>query len=101
MTVHEVMPNSQLQKMLLLYLCRLFSSALGLIDEPKEYGPIRLVCAGEELLDIMKKSGIITPVLEQVLLDLNEKKEDLFKNPHDLRAFLEEVLSNLCKQLGL
>lgn len=101
MADHEVTQHSRLQRMLLLYVCRLFSSSLGLIDEPKEYGPIRLFCAAEELLDIMKETGMTTVAIEGILPDLKRKKEALFKNQADLRAFLEELTRELCLQFEL
>lgn len=95
---HEL-SKDEIKKCFLSYICYLFSAAYGLIKEPKAYGPIRLLCAAEKLLEILKEINLTDDYLENLLLSINEKKDELLSDGVKMEKFLEEVSLNLAVKL--
>lgn len=82
------------------YVCYLFSSALGLYIEPKEYGPMRLLFAGEKVIKILDKINFCDNYLRQLLVKINKNKEFLLQDDETLKRFLEEESKNLAAYLS-
>jgi hypothetical protein len=51
---------------LLLLIGFMLTSAHGLVDEPKSYGPARLVEAAGRLLDMMEERGMLDDSLKEI-----------------------------------
>lgn len=52
----------------------LVTSARELIDDPKSYGPLRLMESTKRLIAIMEKNGISDEKLESVVKEIDEGK---------------------------
>lgn len=81
------------------YLCYLASSAVGLVDEPKLYGPLRLVDAAERLIGIMEELGLGDPFLGNLRLHLAREKEKVMTDEEGFLAFLQELVDKLSAEL--
>jgi len=70
-------------------LCYMASSARGLLDEPAQYGPFRLIDAVSRLIEIMEAEGPEDEVLTNVRKSIENGKylvmvdEDAFKKMLD------------------
>lgn len=72
------------------YIGYIFSTALGLFEEPKEYGPMRLLFVAEKAIDLFEKLGFCDEFLKQLLITINENKEFLLLDYKNLEKFIEE-----------
>lgn len=60
------MTTEDLTGELLLLIGFMLTSAHGLVDEPKSYGPARLVEAAGRLLDMMEERGMLDDSLKEI-----------------------------------
>ena len=81
------------------YLSYLVSSALGLINEPKAYGPLRFLCAIEKLLDLLREIGLNDDEMNELLRHIEEQKEELMSDESKLKSFLLDVSLDLVGKL--
>ncbi|MDI6894713.1 MAG: DUF6092 family protein [Bacillota bacterium] len=81
------------------YLCYLASSAAGLVDEPRLYGPFRLVDAAERLIDIMSELGWSDPFLNELHDFIAREKDGVMTDEEGFVAFLNQVVDRLATEL--
>lgn len=81
------------------HLCYLASSAVGLVEEPKLYGPLRLVDAAEQLLGIMEELGWADPFLRDLRSFVASEKEKAMIDEQGFMAFLHELVNMLAAEL--
>jgi len=74
----------------------LITSARGCVDEPKIYGPLRLLDAAVRVIDIMEKEGRATPEVLR-LRELIEEALDVLM--HDEEEFVRRM-DNLSRELA-
>ena len=90
------MNSDELEAGVIGLICFLAVSARGLVDEPKIYGPLRLMEATQKLSDLAKKCGVRHALLTEVAkriegypLDaLPEGEEEFIRFMDDLVALL-------------
>ncbi|MDQ7793562.1 MAG: DUF6092 family protein [bacterium] len=76
-------------------LCYLAASARGLMSEPAEYGPLRLMEAASRLIGAMTAAGMGDPGLEQALRQIERGKEELMSGLDSFAELADAVLEAL------
>ena len=77
----------------------MLSSARGLMDEPREYGPFRLVDTAERLISILEKYGFADEFLQKQRLKIEEGKYSVMEGEDKFRKFLDELMVEFAKEL--
>jgi hypothetical protein len=90
------MSDEALRQDLFLLVGYLLTSAHGLYDEPKGYGPFRLLDAAGRLLATMQCHGLADPFLNQL-----EKSIAVERVGHSDDEQLRAVLDNLCAEYAV
>ena len=67
----------------------LLTSARGCVDEPKMYGPFRLLDASRRLIDLLEARGLADGFLGQIRIKMDEA-EDLM-DLKDEKRFIESL----------
>ena len=90
--------SNETNKMFIRYISYLFSAALGLLDEPDDYGPTRLLTAAEKLLEALEEADLECEYFDQLLDDICENKELLLQDQNALKNFLENKSKELVRK---
>ena len=83
-------PNPQEQAVRLL--CFMVSSARGLLDEPKLYGPRRLVDATEQLLSLLEQAGIYDRSWDELKEFIHSNRGHMQRDAEHAREFLDSLM---------
>lgn len=75
--------------------CYLVSSARGLVDEPKAYGPLRLVDAASRLIGLLERMGLAGDGLRQAGGSLDALRHEGATDEAALIAGLDAVIGRL------
>ena len=67
----------------------LLTSARGCVNEPKMYGPFRLLDASKRLIDLLDARGLADEFLEQIRIKLNEVER--LMDQEDQKNFVESL----------
>jgi hypothetical protein len=92
------MNEESLRQDLFLLVGYLLTSAHGLFDEPKGYGPFRLVDAAGRLLTAMEAHGLADPFLVQ-LEEAVEAERVGHSDDEQLRAVLDDLCTEYAAEL--
>lgn len=84
--------NAQLKAQAIKLLCFMISSAHGLLDEPKLYGPRRLVDAAEKLLELLEGTDIYDPSWRELANHIRSGKNHMQRDEDYSREFLDSVM---------
>jgi hypothetical protein len=76
----------------------LLTSAHGLYDEPKGYGPFRLLDAAGRLLSIMGSHGLTDPFLEHLAEQIETERVG-HSDDEQLRAALDTLVTEYAVEL--
>lgn len=76
------------------------SSARGLIDEPKEYGPLRLIESIERLVDILDEEELIEnqEIYLKIREEIEEKKYSVMSDMDEFTELLDDIVVELAKE---
>lgn len=77
----------------------LLTSARGCIDEPKMYGPFRLVDAGKRLIDILDERGLADVFLKQIRTKLDETEGIDIGDEERFIKSLDDLILAMVKQV--
>lgn len=80
-------------------LCFMAASAEGCVDEPKLYGPLRLVEAMERLIKIMEEEDAAGTFLLDEKKKIEENKKLTTSGEEEFVNFLEELVSDFAEKL--
>jgi len=80
---------------LLAFLSYLAVSARGCLDEPKDYGPFRLVDAMSRLIAICQAASLSGEGWVELQAFIDDHKLDVMDNTADFTAFLDEVVARV------
>jgi len=72
-------------------LCYILTSARGLMDEPKMYGPFRLLDAASRLISILEKYNMADDFLIEERKRIEEGKYSVMDEEEKFREFWEQV----------
>ena len=80
--------------------CYMASSARGLIDEPEEYGPLRLIESMERLIDILENEGYIEneKVYREIKEEIEERKYSVMSDMDEFTELLDDIVVELAKE---
>jgi hypothetical protein len=84
-----------LQFELLAFLSYMAVSARGCLDEPKDYGPFRLVDAMSRLIAICQAANLSGEGWVELQAFIDANKLDVMDSTADFTAFLDEVVARV------
>lgn len=95
------MKSEQLESGVIRLLCFLAVSARELVDEPKIYGPMRLVEAAQRLVELAEDSGIRHDLLTEVAQRIEAFPLDaLPEGEEEFVGFMDEIVVLLATWVG-
>jgi len=79
----------------------LATSARGCVDEPRLYGPFRLIDALSRLIDLPKYAPCLKEdaFLKRVKAEIDEKKFSVMFDPDEFKEFLDGIVRQFAKEL--
>lgn len=80
-------------------LCYVLTSARGLIDEPKIYGPFRLIETASRLILILEKHDMADEFLKKERKKIDEEKHSVMKSEEKFRGFLDKLILEFTEEL--
>lgn len=78
--------------------CYMSSSARGLVDEPKLYGPLRLLETMERIIDVMEANDMSDEFYRELKKKIKENKYTVMHDEERFIEFLDEIVSMLAKK---
>lgn len=80
--------------------CYMSSSAKGLLDEPKSYGPLRLVESMERLIEIIEKNEFFQEkeVYSEIKEKIKEEKHTVMTDEERFEKFLDDLVQLLAEE---
>ncbi len=75
----------------------LITSARGCVDEPKLYGPLRLLDAASRLIDIMEDEGRSSEEISRLKELIDENIDVLMYDEEEFIRLLDELTKELAK----
>jgi hypothetical protein len=87
------MSQPSLQLDLVAFLAYLAVSARGLVDEPREYGPFRLVDGISRLIALAAAAGVAGEGWTDLQGFVDEHKLEVMDPSADFSAFLDEIVA--------
>lgn len=92
------MNSDQMESGVISLLCFLAVSARGLVDEPRMYGPMRLMQVAERLINLAEDCGIRHELLAEVAGRIEEQGiEDLRE---EFIGFMDDLIALLATWVG-
>jgi hypothetical protein len=94
------MDNARLESEFVSHICLLAVSARGLIDEPKFYGPMRLLEAAQRLVELAENFGIHNELLAEVSNRIEEAPlDDLPEGEKEFVQFMDDLVALLVDRI--
>ncbi len=78
--------------------CYMSSSARGLVDEPKLYGPLRLLETMERIIDVMEENDISNEFYSEIKQDIKENKYTVMQDEEEFVESVDEIVSKLAEK---
>jgi len=78
----------------------LIVSARNCVEEPKLYGPFRLIDGASRLIDILEKAGIEDPFFQEIKEKIEQKKYTVMGDKNQFIQFLDDLTQDFGKKLG-
>jgi hypothetical protein len=80
-------------------LCFMLSSARGLIDEPKAYGPFRIIDSVSRLITILEKHQLADDFLIKEKRKIEEGKYSVMDGEEKFKEFLDALMVDFAEEL--
>ncbi|AGK62008.1 hypothetical protein Asulf_02045 [Archaeoglobus sulfaticallidus PM70-1] len=93
------MNDGELNKEFFELLCYVLTSARGLMDEPKMYGPFRLVDTASRIISILEKHGIADDFLAEERKKIDEGKYSVMESEEKFKEFLDRIIQDFAEEL--
>jgi hypothetical protein len=90
---------SDLERDLFELFCFMISSARGLMDEPKAYGPFRIIDAMSRLISILEKHNLADEFLVKEREKIEEGKYSVMDSEEIFKEFLDSLVVDFAKEL--
>jgi len=84
---------------LLKLFCYIITSARGCIEEPKLYGPFRLIDSVERIITLLDNEGLADDFLKKERAKIEEKKYLVMQDAEGFTKFLDELVIDFTKKL--
>lgn len=77
----------------------LIVSARNCVEEPKLYGPFRLIDGASRLIEILEKAGIEDPFFQEIKEKIEQKKYTVMGDKNQFIQFLDDLTQDFGKKL--
>ncbi|MCK4368134.1 MAG: hypothetical protein KAV68_00460 [Dehalococcoidales bacterium] len=84
---------------LLKLFCYIITSARGCIEEPKLYGPFRLIDSVERIITLLDNEGLADDFLKKERVKIEENKYLVMQDEEGFIKFLDELVIDFTKKL--
>lgn len=74
-------------------------SARNCVDEPKLYGPLRLIDGASRLIEILEKAGIEDPFFQEVKEKIDQNKYTVMSDRNQFVQFLDDLTKAFSKKI--
>ncbi len=74
-------------------------SARNCVEEPKLYGPLRLIDGASRLIEILEKAGIEDPFFQEVKEKIDQNKYTVMSNRNQFVQFLDDLTKDFSKEM--
>ncbi|MBO8182501.1 MAG: hypothetical protein H0Z28_06880 [Archaeoglobus sp.] len=91
--------NRDLKDDLFELICFMLSSARGLMDEPKAYGPFRIIDSVSRLISILEKHQLADDFLVREKKKIEEGKYSVMDGEDKFREFLDGLMVDFAEEL--
>jgi len=91
--------ENKLKKEIFELLCYIIVSARNLHQEPRIYGPFRLVYTANKLIEILEKNGIHDEFISQVRTIIEANKYKMMTDEEGFVAFLDDLVLKMVGRL--
>ncbi len=78
--------------------CYMSSSASGLVDEPKLYGPLRLLETMERIIDVLEDNEMSNEFYSELKKEIKENKYTVMQDEEKFIESLDEIVKMLAKK---
>ncbi len=79
-------------------LCYMSSSARGLVDEPKLYGPLRLLESMERIIDVLESNDMSNEFYTKLKEEIKENKYTVMQNEEEFVESIDRIVAMLAKK---
>ena len=79
--------------------CFMISSARGLMDEPKAYGPFRIIDSVSRLISILERHKLADEFLKREKEKIEEGKYSVMDGEDKFRRFLDSLMIDFAEEL--
>lgn len=93
------MKEKKLRYELFKLFCYIVTSARGCVDEPKLYGPFRLIDSVERIIVLLDNEGLADDFLKKERAKIEENKYLLMQDEEGFIKFLDELVIDFTKKL--
>ena len=93
------MEIEELKKELFAYLTFLAISARNCVEEPKLYGPLRLIDGASRLIEIMEKAGVEDPFYHEIKKKIDRDKFTVMSDRNQFIKFLDDLTKDFSEKL--
>jgi hypothetical protein len=93
------MKEEKLRYELFKLFCYIVTSARGCVDEPKLYGPFRLIDSVERIIALLDNEGLADDFLKKEQAKIEENKYLLMQDEEGFIKFLDELVIDFTKKL--
>jgi len=94
------MKKENIERKLLELFCYMSSSARGCVEEPKLYGPFRIIDFIERIIQLLEDAGIANDFLEKEKEKIEEGKYLVMQNEEKFVKFLDKLVIDFAKELA-
>jgi hypothetical protein len=91
--------KEELRYDLLKLFCYIVTSARGCVEEPKLYGPLRLIDSVERIITLLDNEGLADGFLKRERTKIEENKYILMEDEEGFIKFLDELVIDFTKKL--
>jgi len=84
---------------LLKLFCYMITSARGCVEEPKLYGPFRLIDSMERLISLLDTQGLADDFLRKEQAKIEENKYLVMQDAKGFTKFLDELVIDFTQKL--
>jgi hypothetical protein len=93
------MEVEELKKEFFAFLAFLAISARNCVEEPKLYGPLRLIDGASRLIEILEKAGIEDPFFQEIKEKIDQNKYTVMGDRNQFIQFLDDLTKDFSKKL--
>jgi len=91
--------KEEIKKDLLELFCHMSASARGCVEEPKLYGPLRMIDSMEKMIQLLEKRGLADDFLKEEKEKIKEGKYLVMRDREAFVKFLDELVMDFTKKL--